>query len=268
MSPRATRPVLALEAVFRHSLRRRAGGLRLLPALGVAMVPALVAAVYAFLRPEDAGGPTPFRLYTQYLAPLALYAVLPFVSMLLLLPVLGELYEKGAMAYFVTRPVPRWVPLLGLYTGALAAALPVMVAAAVVPALVLQPVAGGVEARFWVQRTAALAVLLWLGTVPYGALCLFLGVWSRKAVLWALALLVGWGSVAGSITGPLRTFSPHRYLAALLRAWLDLRNTWSGFYVPDPAPPSPEGSVLFLAGFTLIFLGLAWLAVRRRDILG
>ncbi len=256
-----------LVAVFRHSLRRRAGGLRLLPALGVALVPALVAAVYAFLRPEAAGAPTPFRLYTQYLGPLALYAVLPFVSMLLLLPVLGELYDRGAMGYFVTRPVPRWVPLLGLYGGAVAAALPVMLLGAAAPALLLQPAAGGVEARFWVQRTLALGLLLWLGTLPYGALCLFLGVWSRKAVLWALALLVGWGSVAGSITGPLRALSPHRYLAALLRSWLDLQNTWSGFYVPDPDPPGTGTALLFLGGYTLLFLVLAWAAVRRRDIL-
>lgn len=257
-------------AVQGYSFRRRVLSWKLVPALAVALVPALMAFFFAQFAPHgDSGVPTPYSFFGEFLAPISLYLVLPFVCMLVMLPILGELYEKGAIAYLLVRPVPRWVPLLGLYTGGMLAVLPLMVLTALAPALLLQPVAGAraIELRFWLQRTGFLALILWLGAMPYGALCLFLGVWSRKAVLWALGLLIGWGAVAGSITGPLRNFSPHRYLFAMLRDWLDLSNTWGGLSVPDPDPPGVWLSLLVLAAYVLLFLSLARRAIRGRDVL-
>ncbi|TAH34495.1 MAG: hypothetical protein EYC70_16295 [Planctomycetota bacterium] len=257
--------VLAVQA---YSFRRRMLSWKALPALMVALVPTFMALVFRFFAPHEQGGtPTPYRMYGEILAPMCLYFVLPFLSMLVMLPILGELYEKGAIAYLLTRPAPRWVPLLGLYSGGLLALLPLAVLCATLPALILSPISGGVELRFWLQRVVFLSLVLWIGAAPYGALCLFLGVWSRKAVLWALALLIGWGSIAGSITGPLRALSPHRYLFGLLRNWLDLSNTLGQFSVPDPDPPGTLLSLLVLAGYVLAFLVLAYQAIRTRDVL-
>ncbi|HEX9793833.1 MAG TPA: hypothetical protein VGC54_07590 [Planctomycetota bacterium] len=252
-----------------YSFRRRLFGWKALPTLAIALVPSLVAFLFVRFADQAHGGdvPSPYRLYGEFLAPMSLYFVLPFASMLTMLPVLHELYDRGSIAYLVTRPAPRWVSLAGLYGGGLLAALPFLAVAAILPTLLLLPESSGIDGRFWFRRTLGLAGVLWIGCAPYGALCLFLGVWSRKAVLWALGLLIGWGSIAGSITGPLRTFSPHRYLGELMREWLDIENAWGSFFVPDPEPPGVFVSVLALAAFTVLFLGMAIRAVRHRDIL-
>lgn len=259
-------PLLAVQG---YSFRRRMLSWKAIPALGVVLVPALMAFLFAQFAPQGQGDtPTPYRMYGEFLAPTCLYFVLPFVCMLVMLPILGELYEKGAVAYLLVRPAPRWVPLLGLYSGGLLAVLPLVLLGAIAPALCLLPVAQGVELRFWLQRVGALAAILWIGAAPYGALCLFLGVWSRKAVLWAMALLIGWGTIVGSLTGPLRTLSPHRYLFGLLRNWLDLSNTLNNSaLVPDLDPPGTLLSLLVLAAYTAGFLALAYLAIRKRDVL-
>jgi len=257
----------AAAALRGFAFRRRLLGWKIVPSLGVALVPSLIALTFTLAPNHGSQVPTPYRFYGEYLAPLCLYFVAPFVSMFTLLPLLGALYEKGAVGYLVTRPVPRRQVVFGLYQGGLLAMLPLMVLAAVLPALILSPLSGGVELRFWVRRVAALAGLLGIAGAVYGALCLFLGIWSKKAILWALGLLIGWGSVAGSIPGALRSTSLHRYLFALMRDGLDVGNAWSGMFVPDPEPPGMVLSLGVLAGALAVFLRLAVGARRRRDVL-
>lgn len=250
------------------ALRRRLFGWQALASTAVALVPTLVALIAAGeIRSGNEQVPKPYELYGEFLAPVCLYCVLPFLSMLTMLPVVGSLYDRGAIGYLFTRPTPRWSLLLGLYKGGLLAMLPIMLVASVVPALVLMPLSHGIEFRFWLQRVAYLSAILWIGSAAYGALCMFLGVWSKKALLWALGLLIGWGVIAGSLTGPLREISLHRYLLGLMRNWLAVDNAWTGFFVPDRDPPSSVQAVLVLALGTLIFLAMAVRAMHKRDVL-
>ena len=257
----------AMSAMRQYAWKRRLLGWKALPSAAVALIPSLLAFVFVQTALDEPQAPTPFRLYGEFLAPMCLYFVVPFVAMLTMLPILSELYERGAVGYLVTRPAPRWSTLLGLYQGGCLAMLPILVVGAVVPALILSPISQGIEARFWLQRVAGLSGVLVLGGAAYGAICLFLGVWSKKALIWAFGLLLGWGAVAGSITGPLRVTSLHRYLFALLRDWIDIQNAWTGFYVPDPDPPTVASSLVMLVLATALFLALGNWAIRRRDIL-
>ena len=101
----------SIRALRDYAIRRRLIGLRILPSLAVAALPCLVAVVAAI-----GGRVDPFELYGEFIVPLTIYFVVPFVAMFSVLPLLGELYENGAIGYLYIRPAPRWAPLLGIYS--------------------------------------------------------------------------------------------------------------------------------------------------------
>ncbi len=254
----------AVSAFRAFTLRRRLRGLGLAPSLAVALIPTGIAALIAWR-----GAGTPLDDYLRYAAPLCLSFVLPFVAMFTTLPILGELYDKGAMGYVYTRPAPRWAPLLGLFQGALLAMLPVMLLSALGPALVMMVLdQGATGLADWLPAVGGVAATLAVGAVVYTAICVLLGVWSRRSILWALLVLVVWGSVVGNLPGSLRDTSPHRYLTALLRQWGNIDPQVDLVVLPlDPEPPAVGLSLAMLAGITLLSLYLSWRASRRRDIL-
>ncbi len=245
-------------------LRQRLRGLRSLPTLAVASIPAVIPALAIASGAEG----EPLQIYGRFLAPMCLYFVLPFVAMFTMLPTLGAMHEKGAVAYLYTRPCPRWGSMVGLWLGGLVAMLPALLLGALAPALVLGSSLPG-EGGFldWCAPVTGLAAVLAVGAAAYGAICLFLGVWSRRALLWALFVLMGWGSIAGAVPGTLRATSPHRYLFALMRSWCGFENGWEGLVPPDPSPPADLLSLAVLAGICALALLLAWRAALRRDIL-
>ena len=258
-SPNAS--LAAVRALHSYAVRRRLVGLRILPSLAVALVPCLVAAVAASVGTE------PFELYGNFIVPMTIYFVVPFVAMFSMLPLLGELYDNGAIGYLYTRPAPRWAPLLGIYLGACLAMLPVLAIAAFGPGLILLPVDSSPDFGAWFGRILGLTGVLALGGISYGAVCLFFGVWSRRAIIWSVVALIGWGVVFGGLPGSMRNTSPHRYLLGLAKDWCGVENTWTGMFVPDPDPPSVFTSLLVLAGAVVVFFALAARAAKRRDVL-
>lgn len=254
----------AVAALRSYTLRRRLGGAGAVPALAVALVPAAIAAIAAWHGVEH-----PLRDYGRFVAPLCLSLVLPFVAMFTTLPILGELHEKGAIGYLYTRPCARWRPLLGIYQGAVLASLPALLVAAGLPAVILALAGDGESgAAAWLGKAGGVAGALAAGAVVDVAICLLLGVWSRKAVLWALLVLILWGSVVGNLPGSLRDASPHRYLAALLRVWGGIGPQVDVLVLPsDPSPPPTPLALAALAGTTALCLLLSWRAALRRDIL-
>ncbi|MAW59749.1 MAG: hypothetical protein CMJ94_02815 [Planctomycetes bacterium] len=251
----------AIRALRNYAVRRRLIGLRMLPSLAVAAVPCLVAAVAATVGAE------PFELYGEYIVPMAIYFVVPFVAMFSVLPLLGELYDNGAIGYLYTRPAPRWAPLLGIYLGSCLAMIPVLILAALVPGLILMPVDPALDLGAWLGRIGGLAAVLSLGGIAYGAVCTFFGVWSRRAIIWSVVVLIGWGVVFGGLPGAMRTTSPHRYLLGLAKDWCGVENTFTGMFVPDPDPPSVLTSLLVLVIASVVFFLLAARAAKRRDVL-
>lgn len=258
----ASPTVSAVRALRDYAIRRRLVGLRILPSLAVAALPCLVAVVAAMVGKED-----PFALYGEFIVPLTIYFVVPFVAMFSVLPLLGELYENGAIGYLYIRPAPRWAPLLGIYLGAIIAMIPVLIFAAVAPGLIL--LLSGTEDSIgdWASRMAGLTGVLILGGSAYGAVCMFFGVWSRRAIIWSVFMLIGWGVIFGGLPGSMRNTSPHRYLLGLAKEWCGVRNTWTGMFVPDPSPPGVVNSILVLIGGSAVFFLLAARAAKRRDVL-
>ncbi|MCH2102115.1 MAG: hypothetical protein MK209_09360 [Planctomycetes bacterium] len=263
MSTSHNASIAAIRALRSYAIRRRLIGLHILPSLAVALVPCLVAAVAVSVGDI----PSPFELYGNFIVPMTIYFVVPFVAMFSVLPLLGELYDNGAIGYLYTRPAPRWAPLLGIYLGACLAMLPVLAIAAFGPGLILLPADDSPDFSAWINRILGLTSVLTLGGISYGAACLFFGVWSRRAIIWSVIALIGWGVIFGGLPGNMRNTSPHRYLIGLAKDWCDVENTWTGMFVPDPDPPSVMTSLLVLAGATSVFFVLSAHAAKRRDVL-
>ncbi|MDA1259409.1 MAG: hypothetical protein O3A20_02180 [Planctomycetota bacterium] len=255
----------AIRAMLSYSLRRRVGGVRFLGALAIALLPTLNLVL------DVAFGDDPtrqFDLYLKYIVPICLYFVTPFVTMMTMLPVIGELYEKGAVGYIYTRPAPRWMPIFGLYLGGVSATLLVFFAAAFVPAAFGAIVTDAAPPGRWLSAAFGLFGTLALGGLAYGAICVFLGVWTRRAILWAAALLIGWGVLVGSSPGSLRETSLHYYLFGLARSWCGVAgDTFSGIFPPVVDPPTPLLSIVVLVVATVTFLLLAARCAERRDVM-
>jgi ABC-type transport system involved in multi-copper enzyme maturation permease subunit len=255
----------AVVAMLAFSLRRRVGGVRFLGALAIALLPTLNLVL------DVAFGDDPTRqydLYLKYIVPICLYFVTPFVTMMTMLPVLGELYEKGSIGYLYTRPAPRLVPLLGLYLGGVVAMLVVFFTAAFVPAAFGALMTDAAPPGRWLATASGLFGTLCFAALAYGAVCLFLGVWTRRAILCAAILLLGWGVVVGFSPGPLRETSLHHYLFGLARSWCGVAgDTFTGIFPPVVDPPTPLTSILVLLGATAAFLLLAAREAERRDVM-
>lgn len=255
----------AVLAMLNYSLRRRVGGLRFLGALAIALLPTLNLVL------DVAFGEHPgrqYELYLKYVVPLCLYFVTPFVTMMMMLPVLGELYDKGSVGYLYTRPSPRWVPLLGLYFGGVIATLLVFAAAAFVPAAIGVLATDAAPPGRWLATAGGLFATLALAALAYGAVCLFVGVWSRRAILWAAFLLLFWGVLVGFSPGPLRATSLHHYLFGLARSWSGASSdVFTGIFPPVLDPPSTATSVLVLLLASAGFLVLAARVAERRDVM-
>ncbi len=248
-----------LRVLAGHSLRRRLGGWRFLGALALAALPGLQL-ILTWRFGDDV---ELFPIYRSYVVPLCLYFLTPFATMLTMLPVVGELYESGAVGYLYTRPTPRWASLLGLYLGAEAALVLVLAFGAFAPALFGLTVEPGGD---WLRVAFGLWAALALGGLAYGALCLFLGVWSRRAILWALFVLVFWGAALGSLPGSLRSWSLHHYLFGLVRHWCDVEDAFSGMFPPIDSPPGVLRSVLVLLAAAAVGLGLTSALAERKDV--
>lgn len=255
----------AVFGMMGFSLRRRIGGFRFLGGLAIALLPSLNLVLdFAFRGPD----PRQYEVYVKYLVPVCLYFVTPFVTILTMQPVVSDLYDKGSIGYLYTRPTPRWTMLLGLYLGGVVATLLLFFTAAFVPAGFGAAFTGAASAGRWLAAATGLFGTLILAALSYGAICLFFGVWSRRAILWAAGALILWGVAVGSSPGPLRTYSLHFYLFGLARSWCEVgAEPFTGIFPPVTDPPGALRSVVTLLAAALAALLLTARVAEKRDVL-
>ncbi len=252
----------SLFALIRFSFGRRAAGMRLLGPIVIALLPTLMMALVLMEKSMDA-----FDLYRSFMVPATLYFVLPLVCMFIMLPVLSELYEKGAIGYLFTRPQPRWKVLTGLYCGALLATLPVFLASVLGPILIGFSFSSPTPWNKWIGLGLGVFALLFLAGMAYGAICLFLGVKTKRPILWAFIWLVGLGSTMGSLPGDGQQYSLHYYLISLAYRWCGITASKTDLFGPLETIAPVWLCLLVLLGMTaLMLLASSW-AAKKRDIL-
>lgn len=253
----------AILSVARFSFSRRAAGLRLLGPGVIALLPTVMMALILL----DPDAPATYDLYRNYMVPVTLYFVLPLVCMFVMLPILSELYEKGSIGYLFTRPVPRWKPLVGLFLGGYGATLPVFLVGVLAPALIGMSFDSSVGIQEWFTLVINVVLLLWLAGLAYGSICLFLGVYTKRPIIWAFVILFGFGSALGSIPGEGQMWSLHYYLISLAYRWCGITGSKTDLFSPLETVASTGMSITVLVGATALLLFLTSWAARRRDIL-
>ncbi|MDP7061957.1 MAG: hypothetical protein QF489_03370 [Planctomycetota bacterium] len=253
----------AIYATTIFSLRRRTLGLRLLAPIAVVLLPTLVLVLaLAFSTTNPA-----LELYRQYLVPLTLYFVLPFVTMFMMLPVLSELYDRGAIGYIYTRPVPRWQPLMGMFLGGWLGMLPVFLIGSIVPAVICGLAEPEVRMSTWFNLVFGVTGVLAIASLAYGAICVFLGVWSKRAIIHAFVILVILGSVLGSLPGEGQQYSLHYYLIGLAHEWCGITDSATDLFPPVTEMPSVFKSLMVIFGTTIVAMFMTSSAAKSRDVL-
>lgn len=252
----------AINAVARFSFWRRASGLKLLGPGVIALLPCLMMAIVLIEESID-----PFDLYRSYMVPATLYFVLPLVCMFVMLPVLSELYEKGSIGYLYTRPAPRWKVLVGMYLGAYAATLPVFLVGVLGP--VLLGVLAGADASIgeWLSLAMGIFAILAIAGLAYGALCVFIGVKTKRPIIWAFVVLLGLGSTMGSLPGAGQQFSLHYYLISLAYNWCGVTGSKTDLFSPLETIASVPESLFILFATSIAVMAFTAHAARQRDVL-
>lgn len=252
----------AVAAVARFSFWRRASGMKLLGPSIIALLPCLMMGVVLLEESID-----PFELYRSYMVPATLYFVLPLVCMFIMLPVLSELYEKGSVGYFYTRPAPRWKMMLGMYLGAYAATLPVFIIGVLGPVVLGLLVGSTASLSEWMSLSAGIFAILAIAGLAYGSICVFIGVKTKRPIIWAFVVLLGLGSTMGSLPGAGQEFSLHYYLISLAYKWCGVSGSKADLFAPLESVASVPISLTILLSASVVMMGFTAVAARQRDVL-
>ncbi|MDP6963288.1 MAG: ABC transporter permease subunit [Planctomycetota bacterium] len=230
---------------------------------GISLIPAFIAFMsMKYGEPID----NDLSLLREVVVPMNVYFTLPFITLFLTLPTISSLYEKGAIAYLFTRPVSRLKCIIGLFVGSFTSALPFLVISAISPAIVCALYAGN-EVDSLGTFAIMHSLLLLIALLPYCALCLLLSIWSKKPLLWASFFLFFWGSIIGSLPGDAKMFSLHHYVMGLAKSMCDIDKVAAGLIPPSAEPPADWLSVVVLLSVSAIFIYIANLSSKGRDVI-
>lgn len=179
--------------------------------------------------------------------------------------------EMRTMTYILTRPVPRSAWVLGRFLAYLIISSAIMVCACG-----LTFVASTMHADLRLDRWADLMLLLHyicvilLALPAYGAFAVFLGAFTKRAIIYGVILLYGWQYVATLVPGIVDFFTIQKYTDALLPVMPTQRHvveiqTALGTFQRQVFLIGGTKAIMVLIGITVVFLGLTIFAVFRRE---
>ena len=151
-------------------------------ALGLALVPALVAVVFRLLVSDASGSSGDFLIGLA--RDLVIGALLPLTAVLFGTTAFGGDIEDGTLLYLLLKPVARWRVVVWKYIVAVVCTVAVMLPAIVLPWLVVR----GPDLPF--QVPLSLLAGLGVGSALYCAGFLALGAWTRRALVVGLLYVV------------------------------------------------------------------------------
>lgn len=188
-------------ALIELTARQLLGRRRALIMLLLALLPALVAAIY---RLSD-GDQDAAEFTADMLDVMGLGLVLPLTALIFGTGTLGAEIEDGTAVYLLTKPVERW--RIVVVKIAVAAAATILVT---LPPLVLASVIalGGDEAAI----TPAFAVAVVVGAITYCALFVTLSIRTGRALLIGLGYVFIWEAVLPQLFSGTKWVSVHQYM--------------------------------------------------------
>ena len=236
----------------------------------IAFMPVLIPLALAFLSKAafaDEGNVIFVRLCEQLHMPvLAPLLALFFASMLV-----AEDVETGTIPYVLTRPIPRSAWVLGRFLAYLLVATSILGMS-----IVMTFAASATLSKLSLTNTNDLLLLghyilvAFAALAAYGALAVFLGVFTRRPIVYGVLLLYGWQKIAMIIPGVVDFLTITKYVEALYPVLATQRNvvevqTALGTFQKQVFAVSATRAVLIIGLVTAAFLISSIIAVRRRE---
>jgi len=159
---------------------------RLFVAIGLMLVPSLIASIYRFTTDDPTADAIGFL--SMMSRAIGRGATLPITAPVFGTSASGGAVEDGTLIYLMVKPVPRWKLTLSKYTVAVVATLAVVVLA-ILLAWALTP--GNTPIRVPLSYATGSAV----GAVLYSAIFVTLGMTSRRALALGLLYIIAFENV-------------------------------------------------------------------------
>jgi ABC-type transport system involved in multi-copper enzyme maturation permease subunit len=236
----------------------------------IAFMPVLIPLALAFLSKAafaDEGNVIFVKLCEQLHMPvLAPLLALFFASMLV-----AEDVETGTIPYVLTRPIPRSAWVLGRFLAYLLVATSILGLS-----IIMTFAASATLSKLSLTNTNDLLLLghyilvALAALVAYGALAVFLGVFTKRPIVYGVLLLYGWQKIAMIIPGVVDFLTISKYVQALYPAMATQRNveqiqTALGTFQKQIFVVSASRAVMVILLVAAVFLVSSIIAVRRRE---
>ena len=190
-----------------------------------------------------------------------------------IVPVLGVFYGTALIAdevddktitYLFVRPIPHGAVLAGKYLAYLVTTVFVVLPSVVVLYLLVVPLGHGSLAGSFQALLEDLG-LLGAGLAAYGAVFAFIGAYFKYPLVTGLVFAFGWEQLALMLPGYLRRLTIAYYLQALVPHSMPQEGLGGALQALFREVPPVSVSLAWLAGYIIVFIGLAARIVERRE---
>ena len=194
----------------------------------------------------------------------------PLLALFFATMLVGQDVENQTIPYVLTRPIPRSAWLLGRFIAYMIIAtvlLGLSIALTFAASTSLEDLGfSGSDLQLLFHYLGVMVLAL----LAYGALTLFLGAATKRPVVYGVALIYGWQSLAMIVPGLVDFLTIRKYVEAVLPAVATMRDTQQG---PDNVftfdkqiyAVGAGESILTLALITAAFVVLTVVTVRARE---
>ncbi len=194
--------------LLRKALRDLLQPRKLVPVLGLVLLPLAVALIWRALVPVHAFSPA--QVYDQLAKSLVFGFILVLLACIFGTSVVSQEMEQQTIVYLLTRPLPRWRLLLARFLAALLATALAAGLAALLLAL------GTRGFHHWARPPLTRDLMfLALGSLAYGGFFLLLGTLLRRPLIFGLLYAFGIESWLPNLPGKFKMLSLMAYLWVL-----------------------------------------------------
>jgi hypothetical protein len=190
-----------------------------------------------------------------------------------IVPVLGVFYGTALIAdevddktitYLFVRPIPHGAVLAGKYLAYLVTTVFVVLPSVVILYLLVVPLGSGSLAASFPALLKDLG-LLGVGLAAYGAVFAFIGAYFKYPLVTGLVFAFGWEQLAMLLPGYVRRLTIAYYLQALVPHSMPQEGLGSALQALFREVPPVWVSLVWLAGYVVVFIALAARTVERRE---
>ena len=179
-------------------------------AAAFALAPLLFTCVFKLVADDGEGSRVSF--FTSLAAEIVIGTLLPLAGVVFGTAAFGGEVDDGTLVYLLVKPIPRWQVVLSKFVVAALSAFAVVAPAILLPWLLLR--GPDLPPRMALSYVEAAGI----GAAMYTALCLWLGLVSKRALVIGLLYVIGFeGILTRSLTG-LRSLSVREYTVAISQA--------------------------------------------------